>query len=58
MKETKMKFKIERNYCKCHPETCCHGRYVLLINGVPVADNDDKDSLQSLIEKINEGEKK
>lgn len=53
-----MKFKIERNYCKCHPETCCHGRYVLLINGVPVADNDDKDSLQSLIEKINEGEKK
>ena len=31
MKNTAIKFRIVRNDCNCHPETCCHFRYLVEI---------------------------
>ncbi len=48
-----MKYTVERTYCDCHPETCCHFRYSLLEDGKRIQTSDDKEYLQGLADKLN-----
>ena len=42
-------FKIERHYCKCHPETCCCDDYDLTYNGEVLARHLNKSKLEKLL---------
>ncbi len=44
-------FKIERNFCDCHPETCCCDTHKLTYEGETLARNNKK-TLEKLIAAI------
>ena len=47
-------FVIERNRCDCHPETCCCPEYNLLMDGVVISRNSNRQELQRVIDRIKE----
>jgi hypothetical protein len=53
-----MKYKVMRNHCGCHPETCCCNEFVVIdADGEKVASSMDKSGLDKLVEQANRGEK-
>lgn len=47
------KYTVERNYCNCHPETCCCDTYILKENGKYYLSSNDKQKLVDLAQKLN-----
>lgn len=47
------KYTVERNYCDCHPETCCCDTYILKENGKYYLSSNDKQKLVDLAQKLN-----
>lgn len=43
---------VAENYCDCHQETCCCGRYNLLIDGERAA-NGSREAMQKIADAIN-----
>lgn len=48
-----MHYTVERNYCDCHPETCCCDTYVMKEDGKYYLSSNDKQKLIDLAQKLN-----
>lgn len=42
------KYKVDYNYCSCHPETCCCDVYALYIGNSKITTSDNEDYLESV----------
>ena len=49
----KVKYSYERNYCSCHPETCCCHGYKIMLDEEKIATAFDKEAAEKLVAHLN-----
>ena len=47
-------YKLERNKCRCHPETCCCDDWVIIKNGEKFVTIFDKEKAEFITEALNQ----
>lgn len=52
-----MKFHYEKNYCSCHPETCCCHDFKIMHGKEKVATAFDEEKAKKLVELLNKESK-
>jgi hypothetical protein len=48
-----MKYYYERNFCSCHPETCCCHNYKIMFDKTKVATAFDEEAAKDTVDKLN-----
>ena len=48
-----MKYHYERNYCNCHPETCCCHDYKIMLGREKIATAFDEKAAIGLVSRLN-----
>lgn len=46
------KIEIKNSRCNCHPETCCHGRYDVFLNGEKVKNCYDLQNAKTFVSQL------